>query len=343
MSEPTSALTFRDLILDVARKLGYAHYGEDGDGPIEIPSDAHDLDECKRIVNKAIRMLIADAPPTGWRWARPVAELTLWGTIATDSDNLLSSSGYAPATDRTTLVAESDSFYPSMEERTITLTGVGDFVIATYISATQITVRGDASGAGAAGVTWSITADGQYTLPAGFGGEYSGDITFAPGTARGVGLDWTSEAIIRQWRESVTDDSGDPFLAAVRPMATGSPRRRWELLVYPTPDDVLTVVFPYTLGCDGLLELVEVPPTPIALDETVRAACLAMAERDNEDAPGPDWEYYRGVALVNAYRSDMQSAPKKLGYFGNPGSAGGPSIQKFRRDYYQRPNVTFHS
>jgi hypothetical protein len=339
MSEPTSALTFRDLILEVARKLGYANYGEDGDGPIEIPSDPHDLDECKRIVNKAIRMFVADAPASGWKWARPVAEVTLWGTVATDSDNLATSGGYDPVADRTTLNVSEDSFYPSMEERTLTLTGVGDFVIASYVSATQIKVRGDATGAGAAGVTWSITSDGNFTLPSDFGGEYSGDVTYAAGTEQGVGLDWTSDAIIRQWRADLADDSGDPFLAAVRPMATGQPRRRWELMVYPQPDDVVTVTFPYTVGFDQLVELDEVPPMPFSHDETVRAACLAMAEKDNEDMPGPDWEYYRSVALPNSYRSDLHAAPKKLGYFGR-GGRGRPSITTFRNHMYQRPNVT---
>jgi hypothetical protein len=343
-SEPTSVLTFRDLILDVARKLGYAYYGENGDEAIQIPQDGHDLDECKRIVNKGIRMFLADAPqPNGWRWTRPTASVTIWGTVATDSDNLVASGGYTPGTNKTELNASSDSFYESMEEKTITLTGVGSFTITDYVSAQQIRVSGDATGA-SFGVTWSITADGNYTLPRTFSGMYTGDITYTADTNQGVSLDWTDEAVIRQWRENVTDETGDPFWAAIRPMTSGTPRRRWELMVYPMPDEVMTVEFPFLLHFDSLVDLDEVHPAPFSHDEAVRAACLAAAERDSEDVPGPDYEYYRRVCLPNSYRIDAQSAPRKLGYFGNPSQGGGLSAIKFFNNHVrQRPNVTFNT
>lgn len=340
--EPTSALTFEDLILDVARKLGYAYYGADGDEAIQIPQDPHDLDECKRLVNKGIRMFLADAPsPNGWRWTRPTGQVTIWGTFAANSSNTLVSEGYDPLTDKTTLLASADAFYESMEEKPIALTGVGTFTITDVLSLRRIKVSGNATAVGTSGVTWAITADGNYTLPRTFSGMYTGQITYISDTNQGVDIEWTDEATIRQWREDITDETGDPFWAAVRPMNTGTPRRRWELVVYPKPDEVMTVEFPFLLHFDSLIDLDEVHPAPFPHDETIRAACLAAAERDSEDTPGNDFAYYRQQCLPNSYRIDAQSAPRKLGYFGNPTGMGGHSaIRFFRNHVYQRPTVS---
>ncbi|MEM8737272.1 MAG: hypothetical protein AAGG38_02175 [Planctomycetota bacterium] len=68
MPEPTSALTFGDLVLEAAHAAGVAYYGADGSEAPQVPTDAHDLAEMQRLVNHAIHAFIADAPPTGWRW-----------------------------------------------------------------------------------------------------------------------------------------------------------------------------------------------------------------------------------------------------------------------------------
>ena len=237
MAEPTGAMTFEDLVLEVALKLGSAYYGENGDEAPQIPLPGHDLDEAKGIVNKAIRIFLADAPaPNGWRFTKPTADVVVWPSIAVNANVTVTSAGYDPGTGKTTLTATADSFYETMEERTLTITGIGDFTISDYISATQVRVVGDASATSAA--TWSITSTGAYTLPRTFGGAHSGAITYSAGAAVGVNIEWVQESAIRQWRESGDDETGDPFWAAIRPMATGTPRRRWELLVYPGPSAV---------------------------------------------------------------------------------------------------------
>lgn len=55
MSEPTLRLTFNDLILRTAEFLGIADYTSSVAG---IPTDAHDLDLCKRLVNDGYREFI---------------------------------------------------------------------------------------------------------------------------------------------------------------------------------------------------------------------------------------------------------------------------------------------
>ena len=85
-TEPSSVLTFNDLILEVAYKIGVAYYGSDGQGALQIPVDARDLDLCMRIVNKAIRMFINDGPgPNGWKWLNPVAQMDIWPLISADT------------------------------------------------------------------------------------------------------------------------------------------------------------------------------------------------------------------------------------------------------------------
>lgn len=343
MNEPTSALTFKTLILEVARKIGVAYYGANGDEVAQIPEDAHDLAECKRHVNNAIRMFFLNGPtPNNWRFQKQLATVTLWPSIAVDSTNLVTSDGYTPGTGYTLLTASSSSFYESMEGKTITLTGVGDFVIAQYVSTTQISVIGDATAAGTSGVTWSLTADGSYTLPRAFGGAYTGKATYAASTDNGMNLEWTDESIIRQWRTTAAEDSGDPYLIAPR-VVTGSTTRRWELLVYPTPDEVQVIQFPYLITFDALTDLTETPPTPILHDETIKAACLAVVEKDVEGSLGVDWDYFTTTCVPNSHRLDAMSAPRRLGYFGNSMSeSGGSMFQAWRTGIYQRPGVTFN-
>ena len=338
MAEPTSVLTFSDLILEVAHKLGMAYYGANADGVAEIPTDAHDLAECKRVVNSGIRMFIADAPkPNGWRWTKPIASVVLWPSVVAVAGTTVTAVWHV-ATGTTTITAGVASFYESMELRTITFTVGGSFTICNYTSPTVVEVTGNAGAAN--GSTWAMTSTGDYTLSPWFGGEHSGRILYAANTSVGAGIGWIGESVIREWRQNLANSSGTPYLAAVRVMTTGTPRRRWELIVQPAPTEVLTVQFQYPLYFDKLTAVTEVHPAPFGHDETVKAACLAVAEKEKNDAPGPDWEYYRSICLPNSYRIDAASAPRRLGYFGDPGSA---SVGDYRSSAgYIRPLVTFY-
>jgi len=340
-TEPTSTLTYARLIVEVARKGGVAYYGADGQGVAQVPINVYDLDECKRHVNNAIRMVLHDAPPKGWKFAKPTATVVLWASAGVDAANPVLSGGEVGGL--TTLNATEDSFYESMEGRTLTLTGVGDFVISHYVSATQVKVLGDATGAGVAGVTWSITANGDYTLPRTFGGQYDGTPTYAADSNQGVQPSWSDETSIRQWRENRTNETGDPYWIAIRVMnAVFDVRRRWELMTHPVPDEVRSIEFPFDLHFDELVDLDEVPPLPFLHDETVKAACLAVAEKDGEDAVGKEWEYYT-KCLNNSYRIDARGYSKSLGRFENPrGVSRTAALRAFRRDLYQRPTVTYN-
>ncbi len=201
---------------------------------------------------------------------------------------------------------------------------------------------------------FSFACYGDYTLPATFAGEYTGDITYVANTNRGMILRWTDEFSIRSRRQNYNIESGTPYEAAVRLMPTPSyakltntsglmiPRRRWELMTWRISSEFLSVLFPYTLAFNSLVNLTDLPPSPFVHDEALKACILAVAEKEVDDAMGgPDWEYYHTIALPQAWQVDARSAPRAIGYFGNPTAANGmtPPIRAFRDYWYQRPTV----
>lgn len=470
--EPTSALTFNDLVTEVAYKAGVAYYGSDGTGAPAAPINAHDLAVCQRIVNKAVRKFINDGPrPSGWRWLNPIAQVDLWPQISYDPTGstyvnftinpVINAVTYTGCTLLTLVTPNTPPpvgtidtsyiprFLQSMELRQIWLYGnppsttpgfflpvdeqfTGQLIgkpvtILFWVSDTQLVVDGSAittiqtpvtnvaltsnmatitaantyapgnvvavtgltSGnaplngtwtvltASATGFTFALThgdigsnavsaqtyiancpfsfaAQGDYTLPASFSGQFTGDPTFVANTNRGMILRWTTEFAVRSRRQNYNIESGTPYEVAVRLMPTPSyqpltntsglmlPRRRWELMTWRISSEFLSVIFPYTLGFNDMVNPGDIPPSPFSQDEALKACCLALVEKEVEDnMGGPDWTYYHEIALPQAHVIDSRSAPKALGYFGNPTAAGSavPPIQAFRDFWYQRPTV----
>jgi hypothetical protein len=498
--EPTSVLTFGDLLTDVAYKIGCAYYGADGQGAPQIPIDAHDLSLCKRIVNHAIRKFINDGPrPNGWRWLNPIAQVDLWPQIAYDTTGqtyvtmAYNSSGPYIGTTTLTLVTPQNppqptvptnwmpQFFQSMEMRqvylngnppsntpgwflpvdetfglppatigvgytdtthqTVVLTGAnsgtftltfganttgqlsatagasavqtalnalasltgnpgpvtvssatvgnvltytitftdatsthitanGDnlsplvigtpFTILFWLSPTQVIIDGNATTLGfPTNCPLSFAQGGDYTLPATFQGQYTGEITYVANTNRGMILQWISEFGIRSRRQNYNVESGTPYWCAVRIMPTPSyglltntsnlmiPRRRWELMTWRIASEFLSVIFPYTLHFNDLLNNTDLTPAPFSYDEAIKACCLAVAEKEVGDmTDGPDWSYYHSTALPAAWQIDSRSAPRAIGYVGNANaqyyvdSSLGSAIKDFRTQWYQRPTVT---
>ena len=71
MPEPTLALTFEDYIKRVAEYLGVAEYSG---GVIIAPTDTHNLEVCKRIVNDGWRRFYNSNPQ--WNWCTPTFSIT---------------------------------------------------------------------------------------------------------------------------------------------------------------------------------------------------------------------------------------------------------------------------
>lgn len=332
MAEPTGRLTFGDLLLEAALEMGVAYFGADGTEAAQVPLDAHDLAEVKRHTNNAIRMLIGQGPPGDWQWRRPVISLVLWASLEETTGVTVTGGVYDAGNDQTTITANTSVFYPSMELHDLVIDGVGTFEIASYTSATVVVVTGDASTASAD--LYSITADGNYTLPQTFTGQYTGKINYAAETNQSYDIQWGDEGTIRSLRED-TLDTNFPTLAAVRVMTGG---RRWELLTYQVPSTVTTVEFPSMIYFTTLTDEADLPSMPYTFDEALKAATLFVVERDvHKERNGPHFEYYTSIALPAAWTLDQRSAPRKIGYFGNPATAA-RTPWNFR-DFRSRPTV----
>ena len=209
-------------------------------------------------------------------------------------------------TDTTTVTVEGDA---SDEADGDTVTIARNYVIASVTSVLVAVVTGDASGE-ADGATVTVTANGNYTLPSTFGGEYLGPISYAAGENPGVSIQWSSEGEVRRLRENAGSQTGYPMLAAVR---KSSVARRWELVVYPTSGGDYTVEFPYELYFTALSADGDLHPAGAHYDEAIMAACEGYAEMKGEDRLAGRMQYYEQKALPAAYRRNRRSAPRRLG------------------------------
>lgn len=162
MAEPNSALTYQDLILAVAERLGVAFYGANGDQVAQIPdatTQPYELDRCKRFVQDGIRMFISDAPPGGWRWQRPLAEIDLWPdkgvSMPSSSSAAQVVSGVWDGT-RTVVTASSAWFDAGSVGKLLAVRGVGVFTIAVYVSPTVVWLTNGLNFAWAGNMTFNL-------------------------------------------------------------------------------------------------------------------------------------------------------------------------------------------
>jgi hypothetical protein len=264
MSEPTSALSIEGLVLRIAREIGVADYGDNGQGIAMIPTDPHDLDLCRRVVRDGIRAFIAAAPPVGWRWMRRIMRVTMTNIRVT---------GTADSASDTTLVdATLTTAYPNDDDLNgwfIYIDGSGSYAeVTAYTAATgTITIsnwldaRGNTGGtAPGTDSTYAITPvetvggdTHRYPLAENFGGSVDGAISYDENTSHSSIIDWVDESFIRQ-RRAVTIQTGYPLFAATKalePYASGSgPTRRFEILFDPKPTSEDSILFPYSVYFD---------------------------------------------------------------------------------------------
>ncbi|KKN20339.1 hypothetical protein LCGC14_0936670 [marine sediment metagenome] len=348
MAEPNTALTFDDLTLEVARLAGIASYGTGGDGIAVTPTDAHDLDLSQGIVNRAIRMFISNSPTKGWQWMRQLlyVQLDPSGSSSTSvgsiEDNqlcipdLVATAGTYTITlgTETTSALAFDATTGTIQSALELLTGIGTGNITvggvTFNTATTgLTLTFDDSLGNVADVTFDVTSTttttvitvsetqrgllevARYILPDTFGGSPDGEITYAKNTNVGPRMQWTNEATIRQAREN-SSITADPWMAAIIPSETV---RRFDILVYPDPQAIRTVVFPHTIFFDALSSGTDLHPAGYRFDEVVLAACKARTMMEIEGLTAEtDWvAYYRQIALPDAQVIDLRSAPRTLG------------------------------
>jgi len=276
MAEPTSALSFEDLILRIAREAGISYHGSSGNERAMIPIDEHDLDLCKTIVNDGIRAFIADAPPKGWRWQRRIMSVTLTATRVTGTADDADATSITDAELEEVLDSDGDPLYTDDYFNgwyiyVLTGTGAGSYAIVDDYTESGgvvdvldwLDAYGNPGGTNPAkdstfAITPVETVGGdisRYPLAENFGGEINGQIHYTENTSHSAIIEWRDEAYIRSCR-TVSVSTGYPRYAAYRPLefyagGTG-PKRRWELILDRDPVAADTVEFPYTLTFDEL-------------------------------------------------------------------------------------------
>lgn len=245
MAEPTTRKTIGDLVREVARYTGLAYYGSSGDDVAMAPTDRHDLDICKKIVNDGISMFVEDAPTRGWRWQKRIMAVsfvvTTTSTATSGTSTTLVDSDLAGTYD--------DDYYNNCIIEITAGTGKGETALVTdYTGSTgTFTFSGGLSGDSTPDTTTEYTIGHRYKLADDFGGSTEGRITYIRESNIGTPIDWASEALMRDLREN-SNTSDYPQFAAVQPYD----RRQWELIVWPDPSAVHVVQFPYSAYWDAL-------------------------------------------------------------------------------------------
>jgi hypothetical protein len=269
MSEPTSTLSMLSLATRISKEAGTAYRGTDGTSRAMPPVDIDDLADIKQVINDGIRQFEADAPATGWQWRKRILQVNISNVQVTGTADDAGATSLTDATLEDTYDEDDDlnGYWIYIDGET----GEGSYAQITDYTASGgvITVAdwldeyGNAGGTDpAADSTYIITQYetvagdiGRIPLPEYFGGEVAGPIGYYKDAEHKQWIGWTSEAIIRNRRQS-SDDSGYPFMAAIRSLepvqGTLGPTRRYELILYPEPSQADVLEFPYTLMFNGI-------------------------------------------------------------------------------------------
>lgn len=270
MAQPTSRLTYQELIRKIAKRGGIAEY--DGDKAAMVPLDIYNLGFCKDIAVDGIRMFISDAPRTGWRWQRRKLRVTMTGTRVTGTADAADSTSLTDATLETTYDSDDDlnGYYIYITGGT----GEGSFAqIDDYTASGGVIAvvdwldqYGNAAGTDPeADSTYAITSVetvggdiARYPLPEYFSGETAGKIKYEKESNHATPIEWRDESFIRANR-AVVIITGYPRYAAIRPLEPaitdiedGSAKHRFEIIFDPQPSAAETVEFPYLLSFDSL-------------------------------------------------------------------------------------------
>lgn len=165
-------------------------------------------------------------------------------------------------------------------------------------------------------LTTLSTASGTttYNLPNDFGSLVG--IFTVSSDKRVTQIRVVGEGEIRRLQQ-MADTQGFPELVAIIPKAFApATGQRWEIEVWPDPDSVYTIQYRYNLLQGVPLSGTNYPTGGLQHAETIRAFCLAAAERSMNDEKGIWWD--RAMErLATSISVDGEMTPDTLGYNGD--------------------------
>ena len=197
-------------------------------------------------------------------------------------------------------------------------------------------------------VTTLSTVDGteDYTLPASFGGML-GPLTYAAADNRWYPVDLTGEYRIRILRQRDFNSlKSYPQAAAVRAKTSnGSDGQRFELLVWPKPDDAYTLSYKYHAIQAKLTTSNPYPLGGQMHAETILESCLAIAEQRMENQSGVHSQKFVERLTASVAHDKLYNTPERGGYNADRSDHGYMSENEFRRyfgDIVDYDGVTFY-
>jgi hypothetical protein len=130
-----------------------------------------------------------------------------------------------------------------------------------------------------------VQAKTDYDLPDDFGGNLSDGFTFAENSGENS-ITEVDEVCIRRRLENTTTQ-GTPSYFCVRPRRkSAADRQLWEAVFHQVPDTSYTVTYRYSIEPQIVGTGNTKPHGGVIHAETIREACLAVAEEILDDEPG---------------------------------------------------------
>lgn len=316
MADPTLRLTFTSLQTRVAEFLGVADYTG---GTAAPPSDAHDLDLVKRLINDGYRRFLTDYEwnflnvPLALQFVTQYSGAVSSGTATTLVDDDIAGD-YADDFFNGFKIEVTDSD-DTIQVATVTdFTGAtGTFTVAAWPSFTPADEDSYRTAAPAA-----VDGDNsRYYLPDDFYGDLIHPFTYGSNGPYKY-IQPTSEAMIRQYISGQGLTTGDPTMSATRAINTvpTTDGDRWEVIFWPSPAGTHTVTAMYKRFPNALSSGTDTSVAGFQHDETVLDAALAAAELQRGDVAGPKEQKYRD-SLSRSKRLDGRTRPSRMGDFGD--------------------------
>jgi hypothetical protein len=168
-----------------------------------------------------------------------------------------------------------------------------------------------------------VTAQGQsdYPLPDDFG-RFEGEMTFAT-VAAGQVLQLRRVAIgeVRRWLGAAGGAQGPPvYFAEVPRPGDGSVGQRFNVAMFPAPDQAYTLTYRCTVNPPALTATNPYPLGGMQHGETILESCLAVAESRLNDEEGVHAKKFQELLQASIAQDLQDHWPESLGWNGQQSS-----------------------
>lgn len=316
MAESTLSIAYAELIAEIGYVCGY--------GRTEASWSSTQASNVAQALKRGLRMFYVHPPVPGvqgrheWRFLRPVTTSIIWPSFAAASTRLVSTAN--SGSNGVITAGTGTTFYALMVGKTITINSVDYTISAVVPGGAAVGALTVTSNTGTqTNQQWSMTTDGTYQAPDGFGGLIGKPtIGYLETTSYGP-LSIVGEFDIRN-RQQRDISTGAPKRIAIRSQTvttTTSQGTRWEFIVDPFPDDVYTIRYQYRILPDLITSTVAYALGGSQHAQTLLEACLAAAEMVTSDVQGPHYaEFMRYLGASIEYDKSL-TAQATFGYNGD--------------------------